>query len=82
VSQWTAAIGKKDDLLANAPRLLTAAKAAYSVLTALYSFLTSADDIVGVAVEDAATGRSRVGTNWTVLSDRVTPNGWLMLQTK
>ena len=82
VAQWTAAIGKKDDLLANAPRILKAAQAAYSVLSALYSFLTSADDIIGVAVEDAATGRYRVGTNWTVLNDKVTSNGWLMLETK
>lgn len=82
VAQWTAAIGKKDDLLANAPRILKAAQAAYSVLTALYSFLTSADDIIGVAVEDAATGRYRAGTNWTVLNDKVSSNGWLMLETK
>jgi len=82
VAQWTAAIGKKDDLLANAPRILKAAQAAYSVLSALYSFLTSADDIIGVAVEDAATGRYRAGTNWTVLNDKVTSNGWLMLETK
>jgi hypothetical protein len=82
VADWTAAIGKKDDLLANAPRIVKAAKSAYSVLTALYSFLTSADDIIGVAVEDVATGRFRAGTNWTVLNDRVSSNGWLKLETK
>jgi hypothetical protein len=52
------------------------------VLTALYSFLTSADDIIGVAVEDAATGRYRTGTNWTVLNDKVSSNGWFKLETK
>jgi hypothetical protein len=82
VSQWTAAIGKKDDLLANAPRIVKAAQAAYSVLTAIYSFLTSADDIIGVAVEDAATGRYRSGTNWTVLNDKVSSSGWFRLETK
>jgi len=82
VADWTAAIGKKDDLLANAPRILKAAKSAYSVLTALYSFLTSADDIIGVGVEDAATGRYRAGTNWTVLNDKVAANGWLKLETR
>jgi hypothetical protein len=82
VADWTAAIGKRDDLLANAPRILKAAKSAYSVLTALYSFITSADDIIGVAVEDATTGRYRAGTNWTVLNDNVAANGWLKLETK
>jgi hypothetical protein len=82
VADWTAAIGRRDDLLANAPRIVKAAKSAYSVLTALYSFLTSADDIIGVAVEDVATGRFRAGTNWTVLNDRVSSNGWLKLETK
>ena len=82
VADWTAAIGKKDDLLASAPRILKAAKSAYSVLTALYSFLTSADDIIGVGVEDAATGRYRAGTNWTMLNDKVAANGWLKLETR
>jgi len=82
VADWTAAIGKKDDLYANAPRLVKAAKSGYNVLTALYSFLTTADDIIGVAVEDAATGRYRTGTNWTVLGDKVATNGWLKLETK
>jgi hypothetical protein len=82
VNDFLSAYGKKDDLLANAPRILKAAKSGYSLLTALYSFLTTADDIIGVAVEDAATGRYRAGTNWTVLGDNVVTNGWLKLETK
>jgi hypothetical protein len=82
VADWTAAIGKKDDLLANAPRIVKAAKSAYSVLTALYSFITSADDIIGLSIEDAVSGRYRAGTNWTVLNDKVGANGWLKLETK
>lgn len=82
VADWTAAIGKKDDLLANLPRIVKGAKSGYSLLTALYSFLTTADDIIGVAVEDAVTGRYRAGTNWTVLGDKVVTNGWLKLETK
>ena len=82
MADWTAAYGQRNDLFANLPRILKAAKSGYALLTALYSFLTTADDIIGIAVEDATTGRYRAGTNWTVLGENVVTNGWLKLEMK
>ncbi len=61
---------------------LEAAQSLFKVLAALYSFLTTADDIIGVVVADAVTGRFHAGTNWTALNDKTTANAWFMLEMK
>jgi hypothetical protein len=63
----------------SADRYLAAAQSGFLLLTRLYSLLTTADDIIGVAVNDAATGRYRVGTNWTFLGENAVANGWAQL---
>lgn len=61
---------------------LEAAPSLFKLLTALYSFLTTADDIIGVAISDAVTSRYHAGTNWTILNEKTTANGWLQLDIK
>ena len=49
---------------------LEAAPSLFKLLAAIYSFLTTADDIIGVVVSDSVTGRVHTGTNWTALNDK------------
>jgi hypothetical protein len=74
IGQWKSA---KD-----AAGKLEAAPSLFKILAAIYSFLTSADDIIGVIVADAVTGRYHTGTNWTALNDRTNSNGWFKLEMK
>jgi hypothetical protein len=48
-------------------RILRAARSGSTLLSSVYSFLKSNDDIVGVAVADSVSGRYSPLTNWTVL---------------
>lgn len=61
---------------------LKAAPSIFKVLAALYSLLTTADDIIGVVVADAVSGRSHPGTNWTALNDKNVSTAWFMLEMK
>ena len=61
---------------------LEAAPSLFRLLAALYSFFTTADDIIGVAVSDSVTGRYRSGTNWTVLNDKAGASAWFKLEMK
>lgn len=74
VGQWKSAKGVNGKLEA-APSL-------FKLIAAIYSFLTTADDIIGLAVSDAVTGRYHSGTNWTVMNDKAGPNGWVQLEMK
>ena len=74
VGQWKSARGVNGKLEA-APSL-------FKLLAAFYSLLTTADDIIGVAVSDSVTGRYRGGTNWTVMNDKAGPNAWVQLDMK
>jgi len=82
VANWKSAQGVEIISVDGSTRVLKAAQSGFKLLTALYSFLTSADDVIGVAVSDSVTGRFRTGTNWTVLNDKVQANGWVQLQMK
>lgn len=66
--------------IGSADRYLAAAKSGYLFLTRAWSLITTADDIIGVAVNDAATGRYRQGTNWTFLGDNAAQNAWAQLE--
>jgi hypothetical protein len=61
---------------------LEAAPSLFKLLAAIYSFLTTADDIIGLVVSDAVTGRYHAGTNWTALNDRTNANAWFQLEMK
>lgn len=81
VGDWKSAWGQKITP-EGSERILTAAKSGFALLTALYSVITTADDIIGVAVSDAVSGRYHAGTNWTFLNDNVQANGWIQLDMK
>ena len=77
-ADWKSAQGQKitpDGL----NRVLKAAQSGFALLTALYSVITTADDIIGVAIADAVSGRYHSGTNWTFMNDQVQPNGYIQM---
>ncbi len=77
VGDWKSATAQFDG-----EKSVNAAKSAFRLLTALYNFIVTGDDIIGVAVSDEITGRVHAGTNWTILNDKVNANGWVKLEMK
>jgi hypothetical protein len=77
---FTGAWGEKISTPDGARRVLTAAKSGFDLITALAAFIKTADDIIGIAVEDAVVGRYRAGTNWSLIADGAVTNGWLQLE--
>ncbi len=63
-------------------RVLDAAQSGFKLLAAIYSFVTTGDDIIGVAISDSMSGRVHAGTNWTFMNDKGQPNGWVQLVMK
>ena len=61
-------------------RVFKRANALQRILRAAYSWLTSQDDLIGNAIEDAVVGESHTGANWIVRGDNNVTNGWLKLQ--
>jgi hypothetical protein len=61
---------------------LEAAPSLFKLLASIYSFLTTADDIIGVVVSDAVSGRVHPGTNWTALNDKTGSTAWFKLEMK
>jgi len=61
---------------------LAAAPSLFRLLAAIYSFLTTGDDIIGVVVADSVSGRFHTGTNWTALNDKTVSNAWFKLEMK
>jgi hypothetical protein len=61
-------------------RIVRGARSGFKLLGALYSFITTADDIVGLALDDKVTGRYRATSNWTVFDDVIYTNGHLKLE--
>ena len=61
---------------------LEAAPSLFKLLAAFYSFLTTADDIIGMVVADSVSGRLHPGTNWTALSDKTVSTAWFKLEMK
>ena len=61
-------------------RIIKAAQSGSNFLSSLYSFLKSNDDIIGVAVSDAVSGRYSTTTNWTVLDKALNTNGAFKLE--
>ncbi len=80
VKDVKSAKGVKVTTPTGATRVLTAAKSAHRILSALYGFFTTADDVIGVAVSDSVSGRYRAGTNWSFLDQQVAAGGWIKLE--
>jgi hypothetical protein len=61
-------------------RIFKRANALQRILRAAYSWLTSQDDLIGNAIEDAVVGEYHSGANWIVRGEGNVTNGWLKLQ--
>jgi hypothetical protein len=56
------------------------ANALQKILSAVYSFLTTQDDLIGNAIEDVVVGQFFAGANWIVKGESNKTNGWLKLE--
>lgn len=82
VAGWDGAWGQDIWSEKGITRLLKAARSSHNLLDAAYSFFVTADDLIGIAIEDKVSGRYRPNTNWTFLNDKVQANGWIQLEFK
>lgn len=73
-------LGGARDSTTGAGRVIKAARSGQKVLKAIWSWLTSADDMVGVAVEDVAAGLVMPGGNWIVKGENFITNGAIRLE--
>lgn len=56
------------------------ANALQKILSAVYSFITTQDDLIGNAIEDVVVGQFFAGANWVVKGEGNKTNGWLKLE--
>lgn len=61
-------------------RVWNRAKAIQKILQAIWSFITTQDEFVGNAVQDAVAGEYRAGYNWIVKGENNVTNGALKLE--
>jgi hypothetical protein len=50
------------------------------ILKAVYSFITTQDDLIGNAIEDVVVGQSYPGANWILKGVNNVTNGWVKLE--
>jgi hypothetical protein len=50
------------------------------ILSAVYSFITTQDDLIGNAIEDVVVGQTYAGANWIVKGENNVTNGWIKLE--
>jgi hypothetical protein len=78
-TQYPNLTGTKDT--ANAiVRFVKRANALQKILSGIYSFITTQDDLIGNAVEDVVVGQSYPGANWIVKGESNVTNGWIKLE--
>jgi hypothetical protein len=68
------------DSTAGIARVFKRANALQKILRAVYSWLTSQDDLIGNAIEDTVVGEFHAGANWIVRGENNVTNGWLYLR--
>jgi hypothetical protein len=79
-TQYPNLTGGKDSTTSTLARLFKRANSLQKILRSAYSWITSQDDLVGNAIEDAVVGEYHSGFNWIVRGDDNVTNGWLKLQ--
>jgi hypothetical protein len=78
-TQYPNLTGAKDT--ANAiSKWVKRANALQKILQAAYSFITTKDDLIGIAIEDVVIGQSYPGANWIVKGESNATNGWIKLE--
>jgi hypothetical protein len=72
--------GAKDTTGSTLIRFVKRANALQKILSAVYSFITTQDDLIGNAIEDVVVGQFHAGANWIVKGENNVTNGWINLQ--
>jgi hypothetical protein len=78
-SQYPNLTGAKDTT-SGISRFIKRANALQKILSAVYSFITTQDDLIGNAIEDVVAGQFFAGANWVVKGENARTNGWLKLE--
>jgi hypothetical protein len=79
-TQYPNLTGAKDTTSSTLIRFVKRANALQKILSAVYSFITTQDDLIGNAIEDVVAGQFHAGANWIVKGDNNATNGWIKLQ--
>jgi hypothetical protein len=56
------------------------ANALQKILSAVYSFITTQDDLIGNGIEDVVVGQFYPGANWILKGENNKTNGWIKLE--
>lgn len=68
------------DTTSGGRKVVKRANALQKILQAVYSFITTQDDLIGNAIEDVVVGRFYPGANWIVKGENNVTNGWIKLE--
>jgi hypothetical protein len=79
-TQYPSLTGAKDTTGSTLIRFVKRANALQKILSAVYSFITTQDDLIGNAIEDVVVGQFHAGANWIVKGENNGTNGWINLQ--
>jgi hypothetical protein len=78
-SEYPNATGAKDTTT-GIIKYVKRANALQKILQAVYSFITTQDDLIGNAIEDVVVGQFYAGANWVVKGESDKTNGWIKLE--
>ena len=79
-SQYPNLTGSKDTVTSTLGKIIKRADALQKILSAVYSFITTQDDLIGNAIEDVVVGQVHPGANWIVKGVGNVTNGWIKLE--
>jgi hypothetical protein len=79
-TQYPNLTGAKDTTGSNLIRVVKRANALQKILSAVYSFITTQDDLIGNAIEDVVVGQFYDHANWIVKGESNVTNGWVKLE--
>ena len=78
-TQYPNVTGAKDTT-SGIVKFVKRANALQKILSAVYSFITTQDDLIGNAIEDVVVGQFFAGANWVVKGESNKTHGWLKLE--
>jgi hypothetical protein len=79
-AQYPNLTGAKDTTSGTLVRYVKRANALQKILSSLYSFITTQDDLIGNAIEDVVVGQFYTNANWVVKGESNVTNGWIKLE--
>ncbi len=79
-TQYPNLTGAKDTTSGTFARIVKRANALQKILSAVYSFITTQDDLIGNAIEDVVVGQFFDNANWVVKGEGNVTNGWIKLE--